>query len=482
MTEHEAAETGEQALENGLLAWFQGFGEEPPSLLGISSKNRLDAAGVSKDELEELRVAINNGEEARRIPLWLYFSGFEECTLDGILGEGREDVIGESIKVLVSMNPGLFTEHEPEPPAPSVLPGVGSVALKETVAEPVLPESETPKESMDKAAYVLDIGQFERLLEDVPGRFSPMLTAEEREIYEAASIERWQSLRIKLATVLEIEAAELDNARIASMLVESAQFQPTRTQSRLPNGYRAMYMVMLWKYLDGAPREDIQRAAYSVDKEYMAKVSAIRTGFISFVEDHINLKAGVAKVKTVARRPSPYKRQEKLMHDTAEGNRRLEQDHALVYHENRRREIHDSGPEKAGLAARLAVTFGGNPGAYSEVFNIVAEVLVEERDVPDVRNRLWGAVVRNLKQWAPTSAARLNNEEVKWLAPLCGKKLLANKETKRLEPVDAEPLSLDEMKVLAHNLYEKGAYGDQPPRTADEVEYIILSACRKLIG
>jgi hypothetical protein len=170
------------------------------------------------------------------------------------------------------------------------------------------------------------------------------------------------------------------------------------------------------------------------------------------------------------------------MDRTAEGIRRSEQNASDAYRKNRWAETHDSGAEKSGLAARLASTLGGNPGAYDRIFNIVAEVLVEEQDIPDAINRLWGAVINNVNHWSLDSAGRLNNEEVKWLAPLCGKKLVVNKETNRLEPRDAEPLSLDEMKVLAYNLYKDGAYGDQPPRTAEDVEYIILSACRKLVG
>jgi hypothetical protein len=99
----------------------------------------------------------------------------------------------------------------------------------------------------------------------------------------------------------------------------------------------------------------------------------------------------------------------------------------------------------------------------------------------DVRKRIWGAVELNAQQTPRTNSARLNNEEVKWLAPLCGKKLVPNPEKKRLEPFDTEPETVDDMRVMANYLYNTKRYGDQPPRTADDVEHILLEAFRKLL-
>jgi hypothetical protein len=243
-----------------------------------------------------------------------------------------------------------------------------------------------------------------------------------------------------------------------------------------------MRAAMLWEYLQGTPADTIQRAAYIVDRTYIAKVGSIRTVFLSFIERKYQ-KEFQHRVQSLPRKSSSRTlSDEALLANTSQMGRDYEQEALEAYRQSRKPELRNSDAERSGLCTRLTAKLGGNQGAYRKIFSLVAEVVVEDEDLSDARGRLWVAVERNLQQ-APSqaAAARLNNEEVKWLAPLCGKKLVPDPKTKSLSVEDMQPETLNDMRIKANNLYTRNMYGEQPPRSADDVEFIILEACRKLL-
>lgn len=325
-----------------------------------------------------------------------------------------------------------------------------------------------------------DMSSYEALLEGVSTKTSPVLTEGEKLQYEEKADKRWQSLVSILAQKTDVEPHELSEARIASLLGEFAHYTPVHARARLAPDYRIMRAAMLWKYLQGAPAQEIQRAAYSVDKTYIAQVSAIRNAFLLFVENKYQ-KELEQSVKSPTDKPRRRNNARAAsLAETTQVSRKRERGALETYQRSKKPEIRGSEAIRATLCTRLAAVVGGNHGAYRKIFNLMAEVVVEDENLSDARKRLWGAVERNLQQ-TPINSARLNNEEVKWLAPLCGKKLVPDPKEKRLVPFDTEPETLNDMRVRANHLYTRRMYGDQLPRTADDVEFIILEATRKLL-
>mgnify|MGYP001384085702 CR=1 FL=1 len=342
---------------------------------------------------------------------------------------------------------------------------------------------EVHDETIEPAAELvgrLDMSSYEALLPGVVTRKSPALTDDERLTYEEDAKGRQESLISIIAQNAGLGTNELDEDQVANLLVEFAQYVPVHHRARLAPDYRAMRAAMLWAYLQGAPAKKIERSAQEVNNSYVATLGSIRNAFLVFLggKYHKEFKrTGVSRLKGTHQTNIPS---ETLLAKTARLSRQYEAD-ALSGYRPRRPEIHGSVNERADICSRLTAVFGGNHGAYRRIFNLMAEVIVEDADMADVRKRIWGAVEVNAQQAPRTNSERLNNEEVKWLAPLCGKKLVPNPEKKRLEPFDTEPETVDDMRVRANYLYNTKRYGDQPPRTADDVEHILLEAFRKLL-
>lgn len=369
--------------------------------------------------------------------------------------------------------------------------GVGSSAVGNAVNLPGRPQgvgsigagaekSEVPRSG-------LDFGHYERLLEGVSDRFTSGLEPSERLKCEADSDKRWASLQNRLLENLLPGSEELHRSDVAQLLVDFAQVQPRRNRhtSHFPEGYRAMYAVMLWKYLAGASSSQTEIAVSRVEPANKMTISNIRTKFVGFVDGHLNPDSKKEQrtdtpTRQIRRVTSSRDKSHLAMAAAGQASRhRAEKD--LKYSSP------EASPtpvtERAALVDRVAKILGGNIGAYRQIFSLMKEVVVTEEDVAEARGNLWEAVVSNIMKRQERGSETLDNEEIVWLAPLCGKKLVADKKTKRLSAEDAEPRTLDEMKALAGYLERTHTYGEgRAERSPEDVERIIQNACRKLIA
>lgn len=323
---------------------------------------------------------------------------------------------------------------------------------------------------------------YKTLLEGVLTKDSPELTRNERLHYEEEAENRLQSLTRTLELKTGREMEEFNREKIDELLGEFAAQDSEDRRKRLTPEYQMMRAAMLAKYLQGADGRAIQQAAMTVDAVYTAKVSSVRQAFVVFVEAKYRNEFGQPMRSPNLPRGRKSTGAEELQTRTANMNRNAEQAALVGYKQSKSPETHSNEVTRAFICTRLGTLLGGNMGAYRKVFNLMAEVIVTDTDLRDARRRLWGAVGHNLTmQGMPADDLRLTNEEVKWVAPLCGKKLVVDPNTKRLVAVDAKPETLADVKVLAHRLYTGNAYGKQPRRTAAEAEGMILSAAQKLL-
>lgn len=338
------------------------------------------------------------------------------------------------------------------------------------------------QDPLDFSEQAVRAEAYKTLLEGVGTKDSPELTRNERLYFGEEAEKRLQSLASTLELKTGREAKEFNRDRIDELLGEFAAQDLNDRRKRLTPEYQMMRTAMLAKYLQGANAETIQRAAKAVDTAYTAKVSSVRQAFVVFVEARYRKEFGQQVTPQGSQGSRRGVGAESLQVTTAKMNRRKEAVALVKYEQSKNPETHSNEVARAFICTRLGALLGGNMGAYRKVFNLMAEVIVTDTDLRDARRRLWGAVGHNLTmQGMPADDLRLTNEEVKWFAPLCGKKLVVDPNTKRLVAVDAKPETLADVKVLAHRLYTGNAYGKQPRRTAAEAESMILSAAQKLL-
>lgn len=352
-------------------------------------------------------------------------------------------------------------------------------------ASRVLPTDDSqPELAYDPAnasLEVADMSSLTRLFPDVPDKLSPSLKDPEKKKYESASEERWRSVIGALSSEPGVQPETVNPEAIQQLLLDYSTSELHFSRPRhLPDNYRLIYAAMLLKYFEGASPLSIRKAVSKINGAYTTKIPNLRAVFVSFAAGQLDPN----------NHKSPVTHKRKRLPSGRGGNRYLRVVEGMhrqrIEFEKRARHVrqesgHDAYIRRGHVVDRLAIVLGGNRGAFRRIFSLPKECIVEERDLSDARQRLWESLVRNVQKRSELgSEVMITNEELAWMAPLCGMRLVADPVTKRLTPELAEPRTMDEIKALAVYLETTHVDGDRPKRSAADIERIIQAACNKL--
>lgn len=321
---------------------------------------------------------------------------------------------------------------------------------------------------------------YEQVLKDVPDRFTVPSSPENCSARETNSAKRLESL-FEVITAERITRPEYLSTMsgMAGLLVEFANSQPNRNPAGLHPNQRAFQAAVTWKYLQGAETWRIEGVVNTGSVPYKTTVQNARAQFVLFAKARQEAQGNAAKKTSKDRLIPEVKRAEDLANLGIVKN----PPNVSVMEESGARYVRSTEtPNTVTLRARvinqLAYALDENDGAYRLIFNCSSEEIAEEA-MSKARRRLWDTIVKNVRQKESLSSdLLLNNEEVKWLAPLCGKKLVPNAERK-LEPFNIEPLTLKDVRARANFIHAERKQGTL---TADEVEAVIMTGLEKLIA
>lgn len=117
----------------------------------------------------------------------------------------------------------------------------------------------------------------------------------------------------------------------------------------------------------------------------------------------------------------------------------------------------------------------GEAETYKQLLGLQPEVPVEAGALVSAGKLLWKAIMQNIRQpkGSISEDNRLNPNEIKWLAPLCGIRLVPDHEQRQLNPHPAEPSTLTKIEIELRRF--------NPPIDSAAVEKLILAGCRKLM-
>ncbi len=319
-----------------------------------------------------------------------------------------------------------------------------------------------------------DILPYERLFDGVIDRFSASTPAR-RAALESTSQKRWASLNQALGDELGDSFKGLNSNEVVALLIEYVEAYPTRGQDRLPTEHKAVFAVMLWKHLQGATTSSIESITRAeVPSTVGSHIRSVQTRFVRFAAGRLG-----------AVYPDPSKARKKPVKDPLRVSdsdkvtnelRRL-RDARKKDMRHRLPEVVDTTDTKALLADQISLALGGNVGAYRQMFDLPVKAGVQPEENGEARQKLWAAVDQNIQERKTTDTnPRLNNSEIKWVALLCGKKLVPDPETKKLSICDGPPYTLSGIKVLAQIAHSKGSVF-----TPDDAERAIYDAFQKII-